>query len=192
MRKRTAATGAGAAGLVALGLMYLPDWDFGSLGVPSGGGTDVTEMTLDPTSPEAAEEVEPAPAFEGGVTPEMVEAGEVGPEEVTGTRVDSSETEGAPLAVVDVLVNGGEYLVTQRFASDGLPIRKGMSLSAVLNLASQAPGAEDGVKVRVSRTPDAIAGAATDLMDNLRNAGLEEDEIDYRQRLVEDWDGAAP
>ncbi|QDT15626.1 hypothetical protein [Alienimonas californiensis] len=201
MRKRTAAAGgAGIAGLLALGLMYLPDWEMGSLGVPSGGGTDVTDLTLDPTSPDAAEDVESAPIFNGAATPvtqEMVESGEAGgPNTVTGAMGgvvgDPTTADGPPLAVVDVLVDGGEYLVVQRFASDGLPIREGQSLSAVLNAASQAEGAPDGVKVRVSRTPNAIAGAATDLMDALRKNGFQEDEIDYRQRLVTDETPAPP
>ncbi|MEM9702303.1 MAG: hypothetical protein AAF907_07655, partial [Planctomycetota bacterium] len=92
---------------------------------------------------------------------------------------------GAAPALVDVLVDGGEYLVVQGYSADGLPRRRGLSLSAVLDLAGRVAG-QDGVKVRVSRTPDAIAGAVSDLMDNLRSAGLEEDEIDYRTRLVED------
>ncbi|MFH5806222.1 hypothetical protein [Alienimonas sp. DA493] len=199
MRKRTAAAGgAGIAGLLALGLMYLPDWEMGSLGVPSGGGTDVTEMTLDPTSPEAAEEVESAPIFDPDadatpVTPEMVESGEAGgPNDVTGTTGDPLEAEGPPLAVVDVLVDGGEYFVIRRFAADGTADRDPMTLSGVLDLAAQVEGAPDGVKVRVSRTPNAIAGAATDLMDALRKNGFQEDEIDYRQRLVTNAPPAPP
>ena len=181
MKKRTAATGAGAVGLVALGLMYLPDWDFGSLGVPRGGG-DVTDLTLDPTRPDEEDQVEPAPTFneEIGTIP-----GD-GPGTGEGGLVEDGPAEGTPLAVVDVLVDGGEYLVLRGFAADGLPKREGMSLSGVLDLASRVEGAPDGVKVRVSRTPNAIAGAATDLTTALTAAGFVDDEVDYRLRLVED------
>ena len=189
MRKRTAATGAGAVGLAVLGLMYLPDFEFGSLGVPQGEGD---ELTLNPTADDA--DVPPAPRFdeedggEGPADAEMVAAdpGEAVAPGAAGPVPEDDQTDGAAIAVADVLVDGGEYLVLKRWASDGLPIREGMSLAAVLKYAAQMPGAPDGVKVRVARTPDAFAGAVTDLTSALARAGFEEDEIDYRTKLVTD------
>ena len=194
MRKRTAATGAGAVGLAVLGLMYLPDFEFGSLGVPQGEGD---ELTLNPTADDA--DVPPAPRFDeegeelenGGDGPADAETAAADPGEAVapgaaGPVPEDDQTDGAAIAVADVLVDGGDYLVLKRFASDGLPIREGMSLTAVLDFAARMGGAPDGVKVRVARTPDAFAGAVTDLTAALANAGFEEDEIDYRTKLVTD------
>lgn len=188
MRKRTAATGVGAVGLIALGLMYLPDFDFGSLGVPAGDGT---EVTLDPTNPDQADEaeIEPAPTFDGAPVAADDPADPADGMAAGGPDGGPAAEESTPLAVVDVLVDGGEYFVLRRFASDGLPIRDPMTLSGVLDLASRVPGDAAGLKVRISRTPDAIAGATDDLRDALRNAGFEEDQVDYRLRLVEDAGG---
>ncbi|MFG0265843.1 MAG: hypothetical protein ACF8AM_11955, partial [Rhodopirellula sp. JB055] len=48
-----------------------------------------------------------------------------------------------------------------------------------------APGDASGIKVRVSRTPSAIAMAEEFLLEELRQSGLDEDEIDRRRQLVE-------
>ncbi len=193
MRKRTAATGAGVAGLAALGLMYLPDWDFGSLGVPSGGGDDITQVTLDPTSPTNADEIEPAPRFDGdtGDGGDGVATPAVG-ETVASPGADPMEADAPLLAVVDVTVDGGEYLVIRGSAVDGLPRREGMPLAEVLKLASQVPGAPDGVKIRIFRTGDAIAGAVSDLQAGLSAAGFQNDEIDFRSTLVETGPNGLP
>jgi hypothetical protein len=178
----------GAVGLAALGLYLLPDWDFGSIGLPSGENGET--ITVDPTEDD---DVEPAPRFDGvPVDPSLNEdaTGESGVAD--GGPMDDSAAddpaEGVPMSMVDVLVDGGEYWVLQRYASDGLPVREPMTLSGVLGLVGQVPGTEDGLKIRVARTPNAIAGAVDDLMEAVRNT-LEDDAIDYRTRLVED---AAP
>ena len=63
-----------------------------------------------------------------------------------------------PIAVADVLVDGSDYYVVRRFASDGRPIRESMTLAQVLAFAESVPGSPEGLKVRVSRTGDALAG----------------------------------
>ena len=176
MRKRTAAAGTGAVGLAAFGLWMFDG--FGEFGLPTAGEGGGAALTLDPTADGA--DVEPAPTFAPAADRTDIDPADPG---AVGGPADA---DGAGLAMVDVLVDGGEYYVVRRFASDGLPVRDPMTLEETVGLARSVPGAADGVRVRVSRKPNAIAGAVTDLMDRLREAGFEDDQIDYRTRLVED------
>ncbi|MEM9702631.1 MAG: hypothetical protein AAF907_09325, partial [Planctomycetota bacterium] len=162
MKKRTAAAGAGVVGLIAA-LFFLPNFSFGPPGLPTGDGENVT---LDPTNPEDAdaESVESAPVFPGAEDEPNAETGAAGMadsgDDGTGGGIAEPDA-GAKPQMVEVLVDGGEYMVTTGYSVDGETQRKGMSLSAVLDLASRVKG-QDGVKVRVLRTPDAIAGAVSD------------------------------
>ena len=181
MRKRTAAAGAGAVGLAALGLMYLPNMDFGEIGAPTMGDGP---LTLDPT---VDDDVPPAPTFDGAADGDASDAA-TGPtgDLLVGTGSLEEPTDAPPIAIADVLVDDREYRVIRRFASDGLPVREPMSLEEALAFAREVPGSPDGVKVRVSRRPNAAAGTASDLMDALAEAGFEADQIDYRTQLVTD------
>ena len=195
MRKRSAATGAGVVGIAAFGLWMFNGLDDFGLGGPGEGGGP--SLTLDPTAGDA-DEVEPAPPFstasERSAADPNAALPTVAPDDPTFGLGPAPENEddAPPIAVADVLVDGAEYRVIRRFASDGRPIREPATLAEVLALAEAVPGSPDGLKVRVSRTPDAVAGAASDLMDGLRRAGLTEDQIDYRTRLVEDGGDGDP
>ena len=185
MRKRTAAAGAGAVGLAAFGLWMLPD--LGDFGL--GGDGTTAGITLDPTG-EDADELDPAPAFpaDASADPAVADPADAEvPPNPAGSASDPAPgaDDGPALAVADVRVDGAEYWVLRRFAADGREDRDPLTADEVVALARSVPGDSDGVKVRVSRTPDAEAGAADDLMDALAAAGLEDDEIDYRTRLVE-------
>ena len=183
MRKRTAAAGVGAVGLAAYGLWMLPD--LGDFGL--GGDGSVAGLTLDPTGEDAAE-VAPAPPFapdDADPDGAIADAELVNPAGSAEVPESPDAGEGPGLAVADVQVEGAEYWVLRRFASDGRPVREPMAIAEVVALAGAVPGDPDGVKVRVARTPDAEAGAADDLMAALAASGLVDDQIDYRTRLVE-------
>ena len=190
MRKRTAAAGVGAVGLAAYGLWMLPD--LGDFGL--GGDGTVAGITLDPDAGDA-DDLPPAPPFDPDAD-EAEAVDDAGPavaaDDATplvnpaGTADPTPDAADAPpIAVADVLVDGGEYWVLRRFASDGREIREPTSAEEVVAMAGRVPGDPDGVKVRVARTPGAEAGAAADLMAALAAAGLADDEIDYRTRLVD-------
>ena len=183
MRKRTAAAGVGAVGLAAYGLWMLPD--LGDFGL--GGDGSVAGITLDPTG-EDAEEVAPAPRFpadDAAPADAIAAEGLVNPAGSADVPESPDVGEGPGVAVADVRVDGAEYWVLRRFASDGREVREPISAAEVVTLAGTVPGDPDGVKVRVARTPDAEAGAVDDLMDALAASGLVDDQIDYRTRLVE-------
>lgn len=187
MRKRTAAAGVGAVGLAAYGLWLLPD--LGDFGL--GGDGDVAGITLDPTG-EDADDVAPAPPFpaddELADPAGTADAGAAGGD----PALSESANDDPPLAVADVRIDGAEYWVLRRLASDGREVREPLSAEQVVALADRMPGDPAGVKVRVARTPDAEAGAVDDLMDALSAAGLVDDQIDYRTRLVEAGDFGTP
>lgn len=85
--------------------------------------------------------------------------------------------------VVDVLIDGNQYLV----AVDALDAdkREAKTLDEIVAFASEVPGEPSGIRVRVARTPDAVASAEAAIMARLGEAGLTKDEIDSRRQLVE-------
>ena len=87
------------------------------------------------------------------------------------------------LGLVDVLIDGEHYLAATGRYDDQLA-RELMTLDEIVRAAQQAAGDRAGIKARVSRTFTATAQAEKDLVDALRNAGLQEDEIDQRRTLV--------
>ena len=181
MRKRTAAAGTGAVGLAAFGLWMISD--LGDFGLPGAG--DEFGVTLDPTG-EDAEDLPPAPAFPADPDDAVAETSDAAPPlRNPAGRADPDELDAPPIAVADVRVDGSTYWVLRRFASDGRPVREPATAEEVVAIVNSVPGDPDGVRVRVARTPNAQAGAAEDLMDALAAAGLADDEIDYRTRLVE-------
>lgn len=85
--------------------------------------------------------------------------------------------------VVDVLIDGNQYLVSMD-AVDG-DQREAKTLDEIIAFAAQVPGEPSGIRVRVARTPDAVASAESAIMSRLTEAGLTKDEIDSRRQLVE-------
>lgn len=84
--------------------------------------------------------------------------------------------------VVDILIDGNQYLVQTQ---TGKTERKPMTLDQILAYAGTAPGNENGIRVRIARTPDAVAAAEASVMRKLSDAGLTIDQIDARRQLVE-------
>ena len=193
MKKRTAATGAGAVGLAAFGLWMFDG--FGEFGLPTAGNGAGENLTFDPTADDAGAEGAPPSPFEtaSDINPADSPADSdaaIAADPSYGLGPVEDDANAPPIAVADVLVDGSEYHVVRRFASDGRPIREPMTLAQVLAFADSVPGSPEGLKVRVSRTGGALAGAATDLTAALTREGFEEDEIDYRTTYVEGDGGA--
>lgn len=109
----------------------------------------------------------------------------------SGTAVDraagsSSEPRPSDAAYpgpVDVLIDGDQYYVSVGRPGP-LDQREPRTLSEVVELATSREGDESGVRIRVTKTFQAIARAEQRLVDDLRQAGLSGDEIDRRRTLV--------
>lgn len=107
---------------------------------------------------------------------------------IVASEEDTSEETETPLPVVtpeivDVLIDGEGYLVVTD--ANQPEQREALALEALLSAVQAAPGDSSGIKVRISRTPSAIAMAEEFLLEQLRQSGLDEDEIDRRRQLVE-------
>ncbi len=84
--------------------------------------------------------------------------------------------------VVDILIDGNQYLVTTHV---GESERKAMTLDQIVAMAATVDGEPSGIRVRVARTPSAVASAEAAVMKRLTDAGLAADQIDARRQLVE-------
>ncbi|TWU10616.1 hypothetical protein [Allorhodopirellula heiligendammensis] len=84
--------------------------------------------------------------------------------------------------VVDILIDGSQYLVISQ-AGEGA--REPMTLDQIVAMAATVDGEPSGIRVRVARTPNAVASAEAAVMKRLADAGLAADEIDARRQLVE-------
>ncbi|WP_286762405.1 MULTISPECIES: hypothetical protein [Rhodopirellula] len=112
----------------------------------------------------------------------------VASEEDTSEETETNSETETPLPVVtpeivDVLIDGESYLVVTD--ANQPEQREALALEALLSAVQAAPGDASGIKVRISRTPSAIAMAEEFLLEQLRQSGLDEDEIDRRRQLVE-------
>ena len=106
------------------------------------------------------------------------------PEPVIPSDTVSPSVAVQPTEMIDVIVDGDTYLVgTVR--RGGTTVREPLTVDEVVGLAEVMSGDPSGVKVRISRTFDATARADTALFEQLKEAGLSDDEIDRRRTLVE-------
>ncbi|WP_047813731.1 hypothetical protein [Rhodopirellula islandica] len=162
MRKRIPlAVGGGIALLIASQFL-----DFG-LGFQSGEAPSVS------TSPDGSSAILDA----------IVASEEDSPEEAPTEPASESPLPLITPEIVDVLIDGESYLVITN--ANQPEQRNALALEALLSAVDAAPGDASGIKVRISRTPSAIAMAEEFLLEQLRQSGLDEDEIDRRRQLVE-------
>lgn len=107
------------------------------------------------------------------------------PEELATDPAASELTPTPPILppVVDVLIDGNQYWVA--INANDLNQREPKTLDEILAMASTLQGEPDGVRIRVTRTPDAVASAEAAMMSRLNEAGLTADEIDARRQLVD-------
>ncbi|MEO9590120.1 hypothetical protein [Rhodopirellula bahusiensis] len=85
--------------------------------------------------------------------------------------------------IVDILISEESFLVVTD--ANQPEQRKALALEELVSAVESAPGDSSGIKVRISRTPSAIAMAEEFLLEQLQKSGLDEDEIDRRRQLVE-------
>lgn len=84
--------------------------------------------------------------------------------------------------VVDIMIDGNQYLV---LAHAGEQAREAMTLDQIVAMTATVDGEPSGIRVRVARTPNAVASAEAAVMKRLADAGLAADQIDARRQLVE-------
>lgn len=86
-----------------------------------------------------------------------------------------------PSRLLDVLIDGETFLVRV----DAGQTRQPRRLDEIESLAGDVPGDDSGIRARVTRRFNAVARAERALLETLSNAGLTDDEIDYRRTLVD-------
>jgi hypothetical protein len=78
-----------------------------------------------------------------------------------------------------VLITGDQYEIVQR---DGnIPA----TLPEIVDLARRMPGDDDGIRVQITHDPTGVAGARTDLVQALAEAGLTQDALRIIQQPVQ-------
>ena len=90
-----------------------------------------------------------------------------------------------PARLLDVLIDGETFLVRVDAPVDAGPTRQPRRLDEIESLAGDVPGDDAGIRARVTRRFNAVARAERALLETLSNAGLTDDEIDYRRTLVD-------
>ncbi|EMI57364.1 hypothetical protein [Rhodopirellula sallentina] len=178
MRKRVPVViGGGIALLIAS--QY---FDFG-LGFTDGDGNNDPQgqVSMDPGSSS------PIMSIESLTPSDAPTAGDTSDDSDEAMREAASELELTPVipvlpSVVDVLIDGNQYLVQTEAEQ---PDRKAISIEDIIAFAGTVEGEPSGILVRVARTPNAVAAADAALMKRLREAGLDDDQIDARRQLVE-------
>lgn len=90
-----------------------------------------------------------------------------------------------PSRLLDVLIDGETFLVRVDAPVDAGPTRQPRRLDEIESLAGDVPGDDAGIRARVTRRFNAVARAERALLETLSNAGLTDDEIDYRRTLVD-------
>lgn len=85
--------------------------------------------------------------------------------------------------VVDILIDRNQYWIATD--ANDLDQRAAKTLDEIVLLAQDVAGEPSGIRVRIARTPDAIAASEAALLTRLGEAGMNKDEIDSRRQLVE-------
>lgn len=101
---------------------------------------------------------------------------------------DSAEMLPEKLLLVDIVIDGDRFSVNRvTDLVDAVPqdARQPATIDEIIALVQAAQGDKSGTRVRISRTPGAVASAETRLMEALQKAGISSDEIERRNRLVE-------
>ena len=175
MRKRIPIViGGGVALLVAS--QYL---NFG-LGFTDGDG--INEAPEDPALVSLEEAISDVESFMPETVP-GTEAAESAAAESAAAEMELVPATPSLPEVVDIVIDDNQYWVAMN-AGD-MDQREAKSLDEIIAMASTLEGEESGVRVRIARTPDAIASAEAAVLSRLKEAGLSDDAIDSRRQLVE-------
>lgn len=164
--------------VIVLALMSLLGLlNFGS-GVPSDPGTAPGEIAAEATAPtgEAILGESDRPAESG-------RQASPGPPDAPMTAESPADLN--PARLLDVLIDGETFLVRIGSPVDPGQTREPRRLDQIESLAGDVPGDDAGIRARVTRRFNAVARAERALLETLHNAGLTDDEIDYRRTLVD-------
>jgi len=88
-----------------------------------------------------------------------------------------------PLKTLDILIDDRSYLV--KSDSQSREQYHPAELQEIIRLARQATGDEDGIRVRVYRKGSARVVPEAKLKEELKQAGLESQQIDWKVHLVD-------
>ncbi|MEM6978941.1 MAG: hypothetical protein AAF539_04680 [Planctomycetota bacterium] len=102
---------------------------------------------------------------------------------VEPTEESSPTTEPQIPEVVDIRIDGEQYWVITDASNP--ESRVPLTLDEITSLIAEVPGEANGIKVRVTRTANAIALAEAGLITHLRESGINDDQVDSRRQLVE-------
>ncbi|TWU41309.1 hypothetical protein Q31b_27480 [Novipirellula aureliae] len=159
---------ASAVVFVALSMMGLLNFNPPGMNDPS---------TNDPTNDQNTEatNTEEAPVGIGNLDTEAL----VGVE-----AIQLEEPNFEPIPVVDIVVDGDEYLVATSKHGDQW-MRETSTIEQLVEAAKNASGDGAGIKVRIARTFSATAQAEQAIVSALSAADIPADAIDQRRTLVE-------
>lgn len=157
---------AGAVTAIVLGLLgalsFIPGLK--GRGDGDGEGEEKVETKIADTSPSKIEDPPTDPITEDGST--------------------NDEPKLQPLDLVDIVIAGDEYWVGT--GQDGeVIVRESQELAQIIAASKATSGNDAGILIRIARTPQATAQAERDLLAALREAGLNDDQIDNRRTLTD-------
>ncbi len=169
MRKRILIPGAVIGGIAVYLASQFLSLNIGDISVPE--GSNVVSVGDNVSAVPSSE----SSAAENEVSPKTV------------VEIDS-ETSPAKLLLIDVLIDDDRFeieKVSETVGEQPASQRQLASVEEVVSMVRTAEGDKSGTRVRISRTPEAIASAETRLVEALQEAGINSDAIDRRNRLVE-------
>lgn len=160
-----------AGGLVILGIVIATFFKglFPGFGSGSGDGED-----SGPTLVASTDSSQP-PA-----TTPLAEEQPAQPEDTPEADEPAPETKAA-LETLDVLIDGHDYLVSVR--GKGYTV---VPLPAIMNVAKETSGNEDGIRVRILRKNSARVVAWSRLFEELEEVGIANDKVLMPKDLVAD------
>lgn len=162
--------------LIGGGIAVLVASQFFNFGIGFRGGSQ-NEASDVADAPDASTDSSPAE------TPPVLTDAQAEPtEDLAILTPPSSSTPTAPV-VCDVLIVGDRYMVATDPAAPEL--RTALSIDEVLAMTGRVAGESSGIRIRIARTPSAIALAESALLRRLTDAGVSDDQVDSRRQLVE-------
>lgn len=173
MRKRILIPGVLIGVLAYLASQFL-SFNIGDLSIPSGSKMVSVDSEASPTTPPKSATTNQDVADDADQTPAVAKG--------------SAEMLPEKLLLVDILIDGDRFNVNRvTDLVDAVPrdARQPATIDEIIALVQAAQGDKSGTRVRVSRTPGAVASAETRLMEALQQAGVSSDEVERRSRLVE-------
>ncbi len=169
MKKRILIPGAAIGGVAVYLASQFLLFDLGNIGIPK----DAEKISVEDLSPALKDE-------------QLTTAGE-NVSKRAGVEV-AAEKSPERLLLIDVVIDGDRFEISRvTDMVDAVPgeRRQSATLEEIIAMLGKTEGDKSGTRMRISRTPEALASAETRLVEALRKAGLSMDAVDRRNRLVE-------